>query len=129
MNRGLGQIGNALDAIKMKSISVEEPGRLLKNLVGAIVANGGWILSRGASDTGEMRLLIEFERRACVEIYSSLIASGVELGQSGHVQFTELCQRSLSHPPASGPEIAGIDLQIQTFPIEMTRGPRVFLES
>jgi hypothetical protein len=82
------------------------------------------VLSRGANDTGTVDMLFEFERQACVEIYSVLIAAGVELSQSGHIRFTELCQCTRSHQRDCGAEIASIDLEIQTFPVEMARGAR-----
>jgi hypothetical protein len=69
-------------------------------------------------------MLFEFERQACVDIYSVMIATGLELSQSGHVRFTELCQCTRSHPQECGAEIASIDLEIQTFPVEMKLSTR-----
>jgi hypothetical protein len=98
---------------------MEEPGRLVQTLTGAILGCGGWVLSRGANDTGMVSMLFEFERQACLEIYSVMIAAGLELSQNGHVRFTELCQCTRSHMGDCGAEIASIDLEIQTFPLEM----------
>lgn len=109
-------------AMQMKAVSVEEPSRLVQTLTGAILACGGWVLSRGANDTGTISMLFEFERQTCVEIYSLLIASGLELSQSGHIRFTELCQCTRSQQRDCGAEIASIDLEIQTFPVEMQHG-------
>jgi len=110
-------------AMQMKAISVAEPSRLVQTLTGAILGCGGWVLSRGASDTGTVNMLFEFERQACVDIYSVLIASGLELSQHGHIRFTELCQCTRSRQRDCGTEIASIDLEIQTYPVEMTRNP------
>jgi hypothetical protein len=109
-------------AMEMKAISVEEPSRLVQNLTGAILACGGWVLSRGANDGGTVSMLFEFERQACVDIYSVLIAAGLELSQSGHIRFTELCQCTRSQQRDCGTEIASLDLEIQTFPVEMMHG-------
>ena len=109
-------------AMQMKAISIEEPSRLVQTLTGAILGCGGWVLSRGANDTGTISMLFEFERQACVDIYSVLIAAGLELSQSGHIRFTELCQCTRNHSQECGAEIASIDLEIQTFPIEMMQG-------
>lgn len=106
-------------AMQMKAISIEEPGRLVQSLTGAILGCGGWVLSRGANDSGTISMLFEFERQACVDIYSILIAAGLELSQSGHIRFTELCQCTRSHQQECGTEIASVDLEIQTFPVEM----------
>jgi len=127
LSSDLGQIVNGLGSIKIGSLSVDEPGRLVRALVGALVGNGAWVLRRSASEAGELHMLIEFERQECVEIYSSLIANGVEFGQSGHVRLTELCQRFLSQTRTVQTEIVSIDLQIQTFPMEKSRSPRGLL--
>jgi hypothetical protein len=110
-------------AIQMKAISIEEPSRLVQTLTGAILGCGGWVLSRGANDAGAVSMLFEFERHACLDIYSALIAAGLELSQIGHIRFTELCQCTRSHQQDCGSEIASIDLEIQTFPVETM--PRV----
>ena len=110
-------------ALQMKAISIEEPSRLVQSLTGAILGCGGWVLSRGATDTGLINMLFEFERRACVDIYSLLIGAGVELSQSGHIRFTELCQCTRSHLRDCGAEIASIDLEVQTFPVPVTTIP------
>jgi hypothetical protein len=109
-------------ALEMKAISIEEPSRLVQRLTGAILASGGWVLSRGANDSGTVTMLFEFERQTCVEIYSLLIAAGLELSQNGHVRFTELCQCTRNHQRDCGTEIASVDLEIQTIPTEMVHG-------
>jgi hypothetical protein len=38
--------------MQMKAVSAEEPSRLVQTLTGAILGCGGWVLSRGANDTG-----------------------------------------------------------------------------
>jgi hypothetical protein len=111
-------------AIQMKAVSIEEPSRLVQTLTGAILGCGGWVLNRGANDTGSVSMLFEFERQDCVDIYSVLIAAGLELSQNGHVRFTELCQCTRSHQWDCGREIASIDLEIQTFPVEMIKDTR-----
>jgi len=117
LETGVGQVSIPW-AMQMRAISAEEPARLIQTLTGAILGCGGWVLSRGASDTGAVTMLFEFERAACVDIYSVLIAAGLELSQAGHIRFTELCQCTRSHPWECGTEIASVDLEIQTFPVE-----------
>jgi hypothetical protein len=53
-----------------------------------------------------------------------LIAAGLELSQAGHTSFTELCQCTRSRAAECATEIASVDLEIQTFPVEMIRVPR-----
>jgi hypothetical protein len=118
MERDAGQTIGVPWALQMKAISIEEPGRLVQTLTGAILGCGGWVLSRGANDTGTVNMLFEFERQACVDIYSLLIAAGLELSQSAHIRFTELCLCTRNQQRDCGSEIASIDLEIQTFPVE-----------
>lgn len=120
--RDARQIINIPWAMQMKAISIEEPSRLVQALTGAILGCGGWVLSRGANDAGTVNMLFEFERQACVDIYSVMIAAGLELSQSGHIRFTELCQCTRNHQQDCGAEIASIDLEIQTFPVELMKG-------
>jgi hypothetical protein len=107
-------------AMQMKAVSTEDPSRLVQALTGAILGCGGWVLSRGANDSGRVNMLFEFERQACVDIYTILIATGLELSQSGHIRLTELCQCTRSQQRDCGAEIASVDLEVQTFPPEIT---------
>ncbi len=109
----------------MKAVSMEEPGRLVKTLTGAILGCGGWVLSRGASDTGMVNMLFEFERNSCVDIYGILIAAGLELSQGGHLRFTELCQCTCLGPKECRGEIASVELEVQTFSIDHPQDMRV----
>jgi hypothetical protein len=106
-------------ALQMKAVSIEEPSRLVQSLTGAILGCGGWVLSRGANETGRVNMLFEFERQACVDIYTVLVAAGVELSQTGHTRLTELCQCTRSQRRDCGAEIASVDLEVQTFPPEI----------
>jgi hypothetical protein len=109
-------------ALQMKAVAADEPGHLVQTLTGAILGCGGWVLCRGASDTGTINMLFEFERQACIDIYSVLIGAGLELSQAGHMRFTELCQCTRNHKRDCGDEIASIDLEIRTFPVEVMAG-------
>jgi hypothetical protein len=98
--------------MQIAAVSGEEPGRLVRTLTGGIVGCGGWILSRGMSDSGRVSMLFEFERHACLDIYTVLIGAGIELNQSGHSRFTELCQCTRLGAEERCCEIASVDLEI-----------------
>jgi hypothetical protein len=102
-------------AIQINAISNEEPGRLVQTLTGAILGCGGWVLSRSASDAGLINLLFEFERQMCLDIYGVILGAGVDLCQTGHTRFTELCQCALHTAQQRGGEITSIDLEVQTY--------------
>ena len=107
-------------AMHLEAIALEDPDLLMQNLAGVIAGCGGRILSRATSDTGNMALLFEFERHACMDLYSGLVGAGVQLSRNGHLRLTELWQCTQSGPPDYGSEIAGIDLDIRTYLIKQT---------
>lgn len=102
----------------MRATTLEEPLRLIPTLTGAILGSGGWILSRGANDSGLINMLFEFERQSCVDMYTVLIAAGLELSQLAHLRFTELCQCTRSHHEDRGGEIVSVNLEIHSFPVD-----------
>lgn len=116
-------------ALQMRATTVEEPARLIQTLTGAILGSGGWVLSRGASDTGLINMLFEFERQSCVEMYTVLIAVGLELSQLAHLRFTELCQCTRSSQEDCSGEIVSVDLEIHSQPIEISAPRRSAFEA
>lgn len=113
-----GQFSAIPWALPLRAISRDEPGQVAKTLTGAILGSGGWVLSRIATDTGLVDILFEFERDSCLEIYSILIAAGLELSRSAHMRFTELCQCTRLGLPEHSKEIVSLDLEIQTMMAE-----------
>ena len=106
-------------ALEIKAVSSVEPSHLVRALTGAILGCSGWVLTRSMSDCGRVAILFEFERQACVEIYTALVASGIELSRDGHLCMTELCQCTFNHLSECGEEIASVELEIQTSPLKI----------
>ena len=102
-------------ALQMKATTMDEPSRVIQILTGALLGSGGWVLSRGASDLGVVSMLFEFERMHCVDIYTVMIAAGLELSQQAHLRFTELCQCTRNHIEECGSEIVSVDIGIHTY--------------
>jgi hypothetical protein len=124
INRDEEQIMSTPWATGMKAISIEEPTRLVPTVAGAILGCGGWVLSRGTNDSGTVNIRFEFERQACLEIYTTLVAAGMELSKSGHIWFNELCRCTLENRQHCGTKIASVELEIETFPPKMILGSR-----
>jgi hypothetical protein len=112
-------------AMEMKAVSIEDPARLIQVLSGAIVGCGGWVLSRGATESGMVNIFFEFERQNCVDIYGELIGMGLVLSQSGHILLTELCQCTLNQPRDCSKDLASIDLEVQTYSVEIREDSRL----
>ena len=117
---------NTAWALQMKATTMEDPARLVHTLTGAILGNGGWVLSRGANDAGVVDMLFEFERQHCVDIYTVLIAAGLELSQHAHMRFTELCQCTSSHFQDCFGQIVSVDLEIHSFWLQVAPDGRGF---
>jgi len=116
LNRDVRDIMSVPWAMEMKSISIEEPERLVETLTGAIQGCGGWMLGRGGDHTGVVNIIFEFERQNCADIYCALMGSGLELSPGGHATLTALCQCTNRRQESCGKEVASIELEIQTFP-------------
>jgi hypothetical protein len=116
-------------AMQMRATTLEEPAHLIQTLTGAILGTGGWVLSRGASDAGLINFLFEFERMHCVEMYTILVAVGLDLSQLSHMRFTELCQCTRSNQEDCSAEIVSVDLEILSVPVEAAAPRRTVFET
>ena len=89
-----------MQAIDIQGFSYEDRHGLLPTLASAFADCGGWILDRKTLSPSTMEFRVEIQLRAVVELYSSIIASGLELTRSGHLGLTHLCtcRKNLSTP-------------------------------
>ena len=78
--------------LSLTALCVEDAARTVRFLTGAVMACGGYVLSR-RFDAGESAAIeFEFVRATCVEMYSILIAAGLELTAQSHMIMGTLCQ-------------------------------------
>ncbi len=77
--------------LMLVATSAASPELLLDRLSSVVVACGGWVLSKGAVSERCADMDFEFPRARCIDIYSLLIAVGVELDAEAHRQMTGLC--------------------------------------
>lgn len=80
-----------MQSLDIQSFSYDERSGLLPVLTTAFADCGGWVLDRRTLSPNTMEFRIEIQLRAALELYASLIASGLELTRSGHLALTELC--------------------------------------
>ncbi|HEX3662880.1 MAG TPA: hypothetical protein VHU89_15705 [Acidobacteriaceae bacterium] len=88
LNRGI-RGGWELNLI---ALAAEDAPRTVRFLTGAIMACGGDVLSRRFEAGGAAAIEFEFVRAICVEMYSVLIATGLELSVESHLALACLCQ-------------------------------------
>jgi hypothetical protein len=97
--------------LKLSALSVQEPACLLRFLSGTVLGSGGWVLSRSCSDR-ELLMNFEFERSGCLEMYTSLVAAGLELSQNSHRRLTELCHCTRAQRMPTAGETVGVELEV-----------------
>ncbi len=99
--------------LKLAARCADDSETVLKLLTGAIVGGGGWVLSRTLWDEGGAEISFEFERRECIEMYTYLIAAGLELSHASHLQLADLCQCTQNMNSESRFDLARVDLRIR----------------
>lgn len=78
--------------LNLIALGAEDAPRTIRFLTGAIMACGGDVLSRRFDAGGAATIEFEFVRAICVEMYSVLIAAGLELSAESHLALASLCQ-------------------------------------
>jgi len=95
--------------LRLTARSPEEPEKTVRVLTGALLACGGWVLTR-TQEKGIAALDFEFARAACVEIYAVLIGCGLELSRDSHLRMAELCHCTKNLIESKAFDIARVDL-------------------
>lgn len=83
--------GQSVWVLKLAALTSDEPERFVRYLTGALLACGGWILTRTTQGNHSAELDFEFARASCVEIYAVLMAAGLALSRDSHYQLADLC--------------------------------------
>jgi hypothetical protein len=109
-------------SLKLTALSHDEPERLARYLTGALLACGGWVLTRTTQGNQAAELDFEFARAVCVEIYAVLIAAGLELSRDSHMQMAELCHCTKNLIESRAFEIARVDLVVYRSSSKQTTG-------
>ncbi len=97
-----------MQSLDIQGFSYEERHGLLPILTSAFADCGGWILERKTLSPTTMEFRIEIQLRAVVDLYSSILASGLELTRAGHLGLTHLCicRKNLCTPADLGQVVA-----------------------
>jgi hypothetical protein len=102
-----------MQLLDIQGFSYEERHGLLPTLTSALADCGGWVLDRKTLSPSTMEFRIEIQLRAVVDLYSSILASGLELTRGGHLGLTHLCtcRKNLATPADLG-QIVAIRIEI-----------------
>jgi hypothetical protein len=77
--------------VELRGYSHNERGQMLVGLERAMASCGCWILEQRAVSPTQTSMRFEVQLRAVFELYSELVAAGVELTRDSHARLTELC--------------------------------------
>ncbi len=80
-----------MNILDLHGYSYEDRQGVLPILTKAFNHCGGWVLDRKTTSASTMEFRIEIQLRSIMELYASLIASGIELTRIAHNTLTDLC--------------------------------------
>ena len=103
----------AMQSLDIQSFSYEERQGILPILTSAFADCGGWIIARKALSASTMEFCIEIQLRSILDLYASIVSSGLELTRSGHLGLTDLCtcRKNLSASADLG-QVVAVRLEI-----------------
>lgn len=78
--------------LNLAALCSDDAARTVRFLTGAVMACGGYVLSRRFDAEQTAAIEFEFIRATCVEMYSVLIAAGLDLTAQSHMILSTLCQ-------------------------------------
>ena len=102
-----------MQSLDIQGFSYEERHGILPTLTTAFADCGGWILDRKTLSPTTMEFHLEIQLRAVVDLYASILASGLELTRAGHLGLAHLCtcRKNLAAPSDLG-QVVSIRLEI-----------------
>jgi len=82
-----------MESLDIHAYTYEPRHDLLPMLTKVFVNCGAWVLERKTLSSKNMEFRLEIQLRSVLELYASILSTGVELTRSGHDSLTELCTR------------------------------------
>ncbi len=80
-----------INVVDLQGYSYEDRQGLLPSLTSAFTDCGGWVLERRTVSANSMEFNFEIQLSSVVELYSSLVSTGVELTRVAHATLADLC--------------------------------------
>ena len=80
-----------IHTVDLQGYSYEDRQGLLPSLTSAFTDCGGWVLERKTLSANSMEIAFQIQLSGIVELYSSLLSTGVELSTLAHSVLADLC--------------------------------------
>jgi hypothetical protein len=107
--------------LSLSALCADDAPRTVRFLTGAVLACGGNVLSRRFDPGDTAAIEFEFLRATCVEMYSLLIAAGLELTAQSHWSMATLCQCTRETLESTASDPVRVELTIQKLNAGQTR--------
>jgi len=99
--------------LALRGLTYADRATLLPALLHAVSNSGCWVHERKSLSLTSVELRLEVQLRAIVELYSALIASGLELTRASHFDLTGHCMlRKYSPLPTEIGRVLQVRLEI-----------------
>lgn len=82
---------NELRTLNLEAFSYRDRHGVLPCLTSALTECGGWLLERKTVSASVMEFHIELRLENILELYGSLLGTGVQLTRNTHATLTDLC--------------------------------------
>ena len=82
---------NEIPTVELEAFSDNYRSGALPDLTTCLNDCGGWVLERRASSATSMEFRVELRLESILELYASLVATGIELTCKAHATLTDLC--------------------------------------
>lgn len=109
--------------LSLRALCPDDAPRAVRFLSGAVMACGGCVLSRRFDAGDSAAIEFEFLRATCVEMYSILIASGLELTAQSHRSLATLCQCTRETLESTAGDPVRVELTIRKTSVHSRRDP------
>jgi hypothetical protein len=96
--------------LRLRALSLDQPERTMRVLTGALLACGGWVLTR--TQEGDCRPGLRVCPCSLRGIYAVLIGCGLKLSQDSHLRMAELCHCTKNLIETKAFDIARVDLLV-----------------
>ena len=102
-----------MQLLEIQGFSYDERQGLLPTLTSSLANCGGWVLGRKTLSPSMTEIRLEIQLRSIVDLYASIVSSGLELTRAGHLALTDLCtcRKNLATPADMG-QVVTIRLEI-----------------
>jgi hypothetical protein len=109
--------------LNLAALCTDDAARTVRFLTGAVMACGGFVLSRRFDAEQTAAIEFEFVRATCVEMYSVLIAAGLDLTAQSHRILSNLCQCTRETLETTAGDPVRIELVIRRAELPERREP------